>query len=220
MKKGSSTPTLDEGRVTSPGIPIEEIVPRGKKRKTGDKGKKKVGASIQADEAAVARVNEVMMPEDLKEIFVVPSHEMVNRHVHKLFQVVYRFFLFYFIFLLSLADLDSLRDCDCQVLGETMHITSQYLMSEEKAVVASSKVKALEAEAFSLKKDLIEAMDSNNLSKEKIQALTKQLNAQKLLVTQKDEQITAVNQKMKNVVAKAVHAFQLTDEYNVDLFGW
>ena len=58
-----------------------------------------------------------------------------------------------------------------------MHITSQYLMSEEKTVVASSKAKALEAEAFSLKKDLIEAMDSNNLSKEKIQALTKQLNA-------------------------------------------
>ena len=85
MKKGSSTPTLDEGRVTSPGIPIEEIVPRGKKRKTRDKGKKKVGASIWADEAGVARVNEVMMPEDLKEIFIMPSHEMVNRHVHKLF---------------------------------------------------------------------------------------------------------------------------------------
>ena len=25
---------------------------------------------------------------------------------------------------------------------------------------------------------------------------------------------------MKNVVAKAVHAFQLMDEYNVVLFGW
>ena len=61
----------------------------------------------------MARVNEVMMPEDLKEIFVVPSHEMVNRHVHKLVQVVCYFFLFYFIFLLPLAGLDSLLDCDC-----------------------------------------------------------------------------------------------------------
>ena len=44
-KKGSSTLTLDERRVTSPGIPVEEIVPRGKKHKTGDKGKKKVRAA-------------------------------------------------------------------------------------------------------------------------------------------------------------------------------
>ena len=28
------------------------------------------------------------------------------------------------------------------------------------------------------------------------------------------------NQKMKSTVAKAVHAFQLTEEYNAILFGW
>ena len=93
-------------------------------------------------------------------------------------------------------------------------------MSKEKAVVAISKAEALEAKAFGLGKDLIEAMDANNSSKERIQALTEQLNAKKLLVKQKDEQITAANQKMKNAVAKAVHTFQLTDEYNVILFGW
>jgi len=60
-------------------------------------------------------------------------------------------------------------------------------MSEEKAVVTTSKTEALEAEASSLRKDLIEAVDANNSSKEKIQALTKQLNAKKLLVKQKDE---------------------------------
>ena len=60
-------------------------------------------------------------------------------------------------------------------------------MSEEKAMVANSKVKALEAEAFGPKKDLIEAMDANNLSIEKIQGLTEQLNVKKLLVKQKDE---------------------------------
>ena len=49
-----------------------------------------------------------------------------------------------------------------------MHITFQYLMSEEKAMVTTSKAEALEAEASSLRKDLIEAVDANNSSKEKI----------------------------------------------------
>ena len=49
-----------------------------------------------------------------------------------------------------------------------MHISSQYLASEEKVVTATSKVKALEAEASSLRKDLIVAMDESNSSKEKI----------------------------------------------------
>lgn len=102
---------------------------------------------------------------------------------------------------------------------ETIHITFQYLMNEEKVVVAISKVEMLEAEASRLRKDLIAAMDGNNSSKEKIQALTKQLNAEKLLVKQKDEQIATANQKMKSVVAKAVHAFQFTDENNAILFG-
>ena len=60
-----------------------------------------------------------------------------------------------------------------------MHITSQYLGSEEKAVMATSKVEALEAEASSLRKDLIAAIDDNNLFKEKIKALTKELEAKK-----------------------------------------
>ena len=183
MEKGSSTPTLDEGRAAFPSVSIEEMVPRGKKRKTGDKGKEKVRASIWADVGtAMALANEIVTLEDLKEISTVPSHEMVNRHVHKLVQVFYHFFSFYFIFLLSLVNLDSLCDCGCQVLGETMHITSQCLMSKEKAMVATSKAEALEEEASGLRKDLIEAMDANNSSKENILALTEQLNAKKLLV--------------------------------------
>ena len=43
-----------------------------------------------------------------------------------------------------------------------MHITSQYLMNEEKAMVATSKAEALEVEASGLRKDLIAAMDANN----------------------------------------------------------
>ena len=60
-----------------------------------------------------------------------------------------------------------------------MHITSQYLASKEKAVMATSKVDALEVEASGLRKDLIVAMDGSNSSKEKIKTLTEELNAEK-----------------------------------------
>ena len=62
-----------------------------------------------------------------------------------------------------------------------MHITTRYLANEEKAVVANSKVEALEAEAeaSSLQKDLIAAMDSLNTSKGQIQVLTEQLKTEK-----------------------------------------
>ena len=87
-------------------------------------------------------------------------------------------------------------------------------------MVATSKVKALEVEASGLRKELIVAMDANNTSKEKIQALSKQLNVEKLLAKQKDEQLAMANQKMKSAIAKAVCAFQLTNKYNAILFGW
>ena len=83
-ERGSSTPTLDEGWTTSPAISIEEV-PAPKKRKTRYKGKEKVGSSIWADaEAAMTRANEFLTPEEMKEISLVPSHEMVSQHVHKL----------------------------------------------------------------------------------------------------------------------------------------
>ena len=50
-------------------------------------------------------------------------------------------------------------------------------------------------------KDLIVAMVVNNSSKEKIKDLTGELNAEKQLVKQRDEQLAAANQKMKSVVA-------------------
>ena len=74
-----------KGHATSPSVSIEEVIPYTKKHKTRDKGEEKVGASIWADaRTAVARANEVMTPEELKEISGMPSHEMVNHHVHKL----------------------------------------------------------------------------------------------------------------------------------------
>ena len=106
------------------------------------------------------------------------------------------------------------------MLGETMHITTQYLANEEKAVVANSKVEALEAEASDLRKDLITTMDSLNASKEQVQALMEQLNVEKQSMKQKDELLAAAAQKMKVTVAKAVTAFQTTNEYNTILFQW
>ena len=87
-------------------------------------------------------------------------------------------------------------------------------------MVATSKAEVLEAEGSHLQKDLIATMDDNNASKEKIKALSEDLKAKKLLVTQKDERLVAANQKVKSIIAKAVHAFQLMDKYNMILFSW
>ena len=37
---------------------------------------------------------------------------------------------------------------------------------------------------------------------------------------QRYEQLAIANQKMKGIMAKAIHAFQLIEEYNAILFGW
>lgn len=97
VERGSSTPTQDEARTASPAVSIEEVL-GPKRRKTSHKGKEKVGFSIWDDaEAAVARANDFLTLEERKEISLVPSHEMVNQHVHKLVQVC----SFYLIIILS-----------------------------------------------------------------------------------------------------------------------
>ena len=101
-----------------------------------------------------------------------------------------------------------------------MHLTTQFFANEEKAVMATSKVEALEAEASGLRRDLIAAMDAHNTSKEQVKALTEQLGAEKLLTKQKDELLATANQRMKAAVAKAVLAFQTIEEYNTILFQW
>ena len=73
-----------------------------------------------------------------------------------------------------------------------MHISSQYLASEEKVVMATLKVKALEVEASGLRKDLTMALDESNSSKEKIKVLIEELDAMKLQVKQKDELLAVV----------------------------
>ena len=101
-----------------------------------------------------------------------------------------------------------------------MHITTQYLANEEKVVVANSKVEALEVEASGLWKDLIAAMDANNASKEQLKVLSLKLDSEKQLVKQKDELLASAGQRIKAAIAKAILAFQSTDEYNTILFQW
>ena len=103
-KKCFSTPILDEGRVASPTLSVEEIPPCHKRRKMNDKGKEKIGGSIWANvETAQARANEVVTLDDLKEISNVPSHEMANCHIHKLVRVIF------FVFCLSLFFLENIN---------------------------------------------------------------------------------------------------------------
>ena len=224
VERGSSTPALDldEGQAASPGISVEEVAHPSKKQKVVNKGKEKIGSSVWFDaETAMDRANELLTPGEMKEISRVPSHKMVSRHVHKLVQVILHIFVpFFFVLNCLTVFMDFGGTFRYKVLGETMHITTLYLANEEKAVVANSKVEALEAEASGLQKDLITAMDALNTSKGQIQVLMEQLESEKQSVKQKDELLATAAQKMKVAVAKAVIAFQTTEEYNTILFQW
>lgn len=96
----------------------------------------------------------------------------------------------------------------------------EYLTHEEKVALADSKVEALKAESSKLKKDLISVMEERNTSLEKVKTLAKELRVKKLLTMQKDKQLQSANQKIKTIVAKAMQAFKLTEEYNNVLFSW
>ena len=87
------------------------------------------------------------------------------------------FFIFYFLFY------------PYQVLGKSLRITTNYLNTEEKAVVANSKLESIEAKSSKLKKDLIAVIDEMNKENEKIKELTEALCMEKALIIQKDEEI-------------------------------
>ena len=226
VERGSSIPALDleEGQAASPGVSVEEVARPLKKQKVGSKGKEKIGSSVWSDaEVAMDHANELLTPGEMKEISSIPSHEMVSRHVHKLVQVILLILvhsLFLFILNHLAAFIDFYEAFRCKVLGETMHITTQYLENEERAVVANSKVEALEAEASGLRKVLVAAMDALNTFKEQAKVLTEQLESKKQSVKQKDDLLATATQRMKVAVAKAVTAFQTTKEYNTILFQW
>ena len=81
-------------------------------------------------------------------------------------------------------------------------------------------MEALEAENSKLKKDLIVTMDEANTLKEKVKTLSDDLKVEKQLTLEKDEQLLTAKEKLKTIAAKAVEAFQLSNEYKIVLFSW
>ena len=63
------------------------------------------------------------------------------------------------------------------MLGENLHITSEYLTQDAKVASTMSRMEALEVENSKLKKDLIVAMDEASTIKEKAKALGDDLRA-------------------------------------------
>ena len=96
------------------------------------------------------------------------ANEVVGHHLHKLVQVPVQIYILrsslFFSFLFF-----------SQVLGESLHLTSEYLAQEAKVESTLSHMMTLEANNSKLKKDLIAAMKEANLAKEKVKTLTDEL---------------------------------------------
>ena len=105
------------------------------------------------------------------------------------------------------------------MLGESLHITSEYLASEAKVEFARSHASSVEAENSKLRKELIVAMDDANQAKEKLRTLTNELRVERELTKEKDEQIAAAKERAKGLATKAVEGFQQTNKYNSVLFS-
>ena len=107
-----STPTPGTVGTASLTPSVEELTPRHKKPRTGDKQKEKVNSQSSNvwDDAGVtlARAQDVFGDDDMKVFLGVSANEVVMRHLHKLVQVpvqvyIFRsslsFFFFFFFFL-------------------------------------------------------------------------------------------------------------------------
>ena len=106
-----------------------------------------------------------------------------------------------------------------QVLGESLHITSEYLTQEAKVASLTSRIEALEAENSMLKKNFIDSTGEATSLKEKVKTLSDDLRAKRQLTLEKDEQLLSAKEKLKTIAARFVKAFQTTDEYNTVLFN-
>lgn len=63
-------------------------------------------------------------------------------------------------------------------------------------------------------------MDEANTTKDKAKALADDLRTEKQLTVEKDEQLQAMNQRVKTIATKFIEAFQQTEEYSTVLFSW
>ena len=94
------------------------------------------------------------------------------------------------------------------MLGESLHITLEYLASEAKVESARSHASSLEAKKSKLKKELIAAMNDANLANEKLRTLTDELRVERELTKEKDEQLATAKERAKGLAAKAIEGFQ------------
>ena len=105
------------------------------------------------------------------------------------------------------------------MLGESLHITTEYLTQEAKVASLTTRMEALEKENSDLKKNLIASMEATSL-KEKVKVLDDDLRVERKLTQEKDEQLLSAKEKLATIAARSVEAFQTTDEYNTVLFSW
>ena len=179
---------------------------------THSKGKAKVGKSVWDDLAtALGRAHNVITDDELKGFSSIPSHELVSLYILKLVQVFYSMFLHYIIKFLHLLNITNLS-FSFQVLGESLQ--TDYLNSEEKVVVANSKVDSIEAESSKLRKDLIEAMDQSTKAKEKMKELKEALKVDKKFIIQKDEEVQAALLRMDEEHEKVITKFLESDRFS------
>nr|XP_023875572.1 uncharacterized protein LOC111988047 [Quercus suber] len=187
-------------RTASPTTSLEEIevTPASKRPRLSEKEKEKeksvpCPSTLWTDERlAVDRAHEVVTAADLKVLSGVPFNDVAARHVHKL----------------------------VQVLGESMHIASEYLTQETKVVSLMSRMETLEAENSTLRKNLIESMGESASLKEKLKTLEDELRVERQLTLEKDEQLISTKESLKTIAARSIEAFQTTEEYSTVLFSW
>ena len=93
------------------------------------------------------------------------------------------------------------------MLGESLHITSEYLTQEAKVASLTSRMEALESKNSTMKKSLIDSMDEANTMKEKIKTLSDDIRVERQLNLEKDEQLLGAKEKLKTIAARSVKAF-------------
>ena len=95
-KRVSVTPSIPVTKLTrtaSLTTSVEEITPFSKRQRVADKAKVKAishSSSVYDDSnLALTRAQDAFTVKEHKVFFGVPSNEIVDRHIHKLVQVVY-----------------------------------------------------------------------------------------------------------------------------------
>ena len=82
------SPTSAPARVASPTLLVEELPPRNKRLRVGEKQKEKVDSRPSSvwDDAGVsmARAQDTFSADELEVVFGVPADEVARRYLHKL----------------------------------------------------------------------------------------------------------------------------------------